>query len=57
MTSARSTLNSHADLQAFTEETTAPGTVARMTELSPGWANRRTLWHSAEAAIASKTCP
>jgi hypothetical protein len=36
------------------EETTTAGIVARMAERYPDWENRRTLWHSARAAIARK---
>jgi len=39
------------------EETTSAGIVARMVELYPAWENRRTLWHSAKAAIDRKAAP
>ena len=37
------------------EETTAACIVARTVERHPDWANLRTLWHSARAAIAWKS--
>ncbi|WP_327433074.1 hypothetical protein [Streptomyces sp. NBC_01236] len=39
------------------EETTSAGIVARMVELYPAWESRRTLWHSAKAAIDRKAAP